>query len=79
MHFFFSYFFGAGLPFSNGVIFEREVVLPPRRTAMCLFADGGLDAVKAVPAKGNEEVKFMHPVRCSLFAFFSLLNEVKHG
>lgn len=43
--------------FSNGVIFDQEVVLPPKRTAMCLFADGGIDAAELVEATGNEEVR----------------------
>lgn len=42
---------------SNGVVFEREVVLPPKRTVMCLFAKGDdADAPEYVSSKGNEEV-----------------------
>ncbi|CAM9742468.1 unnamed protein product, partial [Laminaria digitata] len=42
---------------SNGVIFEQQVVLPPKRTAMCLFPEGGVEAVDLVKAAGNEEVE----------------------
>lgn len=42
---------------SNGVIFEREVVLPPKRTVMCLFAKGDdADGAEFVSAKGNDDV-----------------------
>ncbi|CAN0427033.1 unnamed protein product [Pylaiella littoralis] len=40
----------------NGVFFDQEVVLKPKRTAMCLFPEGGVDAVELVEAAGNEEV-----------------------
>lgn len=41
---------------SNGVIFEQEVVLKPKRTVMCLFPEGGVDATEVVDAADNEEV-----------------------
>ncbi|CAM9624294.1 unnamed protein product, partial [Sphacelaria rigidula] len=41
---------------SNGVIFEHEVVLPPRRTTMCLFAkEDDADLAQFVSAKGNDQ------------------------
>lgn len=42
----------------NGVFFDQEVVLKPKRTAMCLFPEGGVDAVELVEAAGNEEVSW---------------------
>lgn len=44
---------------SNGVIFEQEVVLKPKRTVMCLFPDGGVDATEVVDAADNEEVCYV--------------------
>lgn len=44
----------------NGVIFDQEVVLKPKRTVMCLFPEGGIDAAELVEAANNEEVR----VRC---------------
>lgn len=42
---------------SNDMIFEREVVLPPKRTVVCLFAKGDdVDRAEFVAAKGNNEV-----------------------
>lgn len=41
---------------SNGVKFEHEIVIPPKRTAMCLFVDDDGDGVHAVPSEGNDEV-----------------------
>ncbi|CAM9896188.1 unnamed protein product, partial [Scytosiphon promiscuus] len=41
---------------NNGVIFEQEVVLKPKRTVMCLFPEGGVDATEVVDAADNEEV-----------------------
>ena len=41
---------------SNGFIFEQQVVLPPRRTVMCIFPEGGVEAVDHVEAEGNQEV-----------------------
>lgn len=42
---------------SNGVAFDWEVVIPPKRTAMCLFVEGdGGDAVEFVEAN-NAEVR----------------------
>lgn len=40
----------------NGVIFDQEVVLKPKRTVMCLYPEGGIDAVELVEAANNEEV-----------------------
>lgn len=42
---------------SNGFIFEQQIVLPPKRTAMCIFPEGGIDAVDYVKAEDNKEVK----------------------
>ncbi|CAM9533609.1 unnamed protein product, partial [Ectocarpus fasciculatus] len=40
----------------NGVIFDQEVVIKPKRTVMCLFPEGGVDAAELVDADGNEEI-----------------------
>ncbi|CAM9595883.1 unnamed protein product, partial [Ectocarpus sp. 13 AM-2016] len=40
----------------NGVIFDQEVVIKPKRTVMCLFPEGGVDAAELVHFDGNEEI-----------------------
>lgn len=41
----------------NGVIFDQEVVIKPKRTVMCLFPEGGVEAAELVDVDGNEEVR----------------------
>ena len=38
------------------MIFDQEVVLKPKRTVMCLYPEGGIDATELVDATNNEEV-----------------------